>query len=235
MTELHHYYHVFAGGAWQEPVEEHYSALAKIGFDAPMTVGVIGRPEERAEAVERIYRLRRPKRVIQADKGWEQLTLRAAWANARKRPEGLTLYCHTKGAGRPERLQDAWRRSMTCALLAGVHAGGLDPVSSSHDMTGLEAHCQTLAMPGLFDLVCCHWLTAENYPDVVADTPFPMVGGNFFLARNDFLATLPPVPNRARHDAEAWIGLGPRHPRVLDLNPGWPGTVPWVVKQGWPQ
>lgn len=223
MTELLHAYHLFANGQWRDPVEEHYSALAKSGFDGPMIVGVVGTPANRAEAIDRINRLRRPKRVIQADKGWEQLTLRAAHAHARKH-DGFTLYAHTKGAANPSRLQESWRRSMTCALLGGVHGDRSD---------ALQSHVASLAIA--FDLVCCHWLTEREFPHVVVDTPFPMVGGNFWLARNDFLRGLPTVPNSSRHDAEAWIGLGPRTPRVLDLNPGWPGTVPWVTKTGWPK
>lgn len=222
MSDLWHFLHVWAAGEWRDPVEEHYSALAKSGFDGPMVVGVIGTPAQRAEALDRINRLRRPKRVLQAEKGWEQLTLRAAHAHARK-TDGFTFYAHTKGAANPSRLQEAWRRSMTCALLGGVHGDRCN---------ALQSHLASLAIA--YDLVCCHWLTADQYPEVVVDTPFPMVGGNFWLARNDFLRDLPPVANRARHDAEAWIGLG-RTPRVLDLNPGWPGTVPWIVKQGWPQ
>jgi hypothetical protein len=90
VNDLFHAYHVWAAGDWREPVEEHYSALAKSGFDGPMTVGVIGTPAQRAEAIDWINRHRRPKRIIQAKKGWEQLTLQAVHAHARKH-DGFTF------------------------------------------------------------------------------------------------------------------------------------------------
>lgn len=69
----------------------------------------------------------------------------------------------------------------------------------------------------------CHWLTPEQFPGLVHDTPF--WGGTFFWATAKFLLTLPPLPpaNWAnRFAAEKWIGTGHRRPIVKDFHPGWP-------------
>jgi hypothetical protein len=215
VTQLTSFYHCYAAGDdWETPVEEHLSALARVGYDSPFHVGLVGSEPQRADALDFITARRRVDRTYTADTGWEQVTLRKIREHARKHPDGLTLYAHTKGASRPSRLQDAWRRSMTCALLGA-----------------LDVHAQTLSM--IYQAVGCHWLTPGAHAGGVVDSPG--FGGNFWLARNDFLATLPPVRSQTRHDAEAWIGSGDQPPVVLDLNPGWPGTVPWFTRIGWPR
>jgi hypothetical protein len=221
--QLTHFYHCFAAGAWRDPVEEHLSALARVGYDGPFHVGLVGSEEDRTAALEFIASRRRVDRLYPADAGFEQVTLRKLRDHARRHRDGFTFYAHTKGAANPSRLQECWRRSMTCALLGGVHGSG---------GSALESHLASLAIA--YDLVGCHWLTEDAYPHVRVMTAFPMMGGNFWLVRNDYLAALPPL-GRERHDAEAWLGEARRTPRVLDLNPGWPGTVPWITKIGWPR
>ena len=221
--KLSHFFHCYADGEWREPVDEHLSALAKVGFNGPLHLGVVGTPDRREVAISHITRHRKVASIVEADEGFEQVTLRRVRDHARRHRDDVTLYCHTKGAANPSRLQDAWRRSMTCALLAGVHGPATDALGS---------HLASLAIA--YDVIGCHWLTADRYGHVQVATRYPMMGGNFWLARNDYLASLPPL-GRARHDAEAWLGEGRRPPRVLDLNPGWPGTVPWVTKIGWPK
>src|ERR1700752_3936107 len=122
--ELVHYYHCYAAGLWRAPVEEHLSALARIGYNGPFHLGLIGSHRQRAEALKFIAKRRPPDSVAEGKRGWEQLTLRKAHEHALEHPDGVTLYAHTKGAANPGRLQEAWRRSMSCALLSGldVHA-----------------------------------------------------------------------------------------------------------------
>jgi hypothetical protein len=129
------------------------------------------------------------------------------------------LYAHTKGAAAPGPHQDAWRRSMTCALLSEL----------GRNLEALEAD---------YDAVGSHWLTPEEFPPErrYVDgrwTTTPYFGGNFWLASASFLRALPEPPLESRHDAEAWIGRGPRPPRALNLVPGWP--LERVCRRpGWP-
>jgi len=212
MTQLTHWYHVWCGpgSRWREPVEEHMYALARAKFTGAFKVGIVGLADARAEVLEIITAQRPPDRVVEFDDGWEQPTLKLVHADAKRHRRGITLYCHTKGAayGDP-RLQSAWRRSMTCALLAYL----------PENVRLLEDGC---------DAVGCHWLAP--LPDTGAG-----FGGNFWMARNRFLATLPPVGETSRWDAEGWIGCGGHAPVVRDLNPGFPAQVPWVHAIGWPR
>jgi hypothetical protein len=202
------------GSDWREPVEEHLQALARAGFDGKFKVGIVGPHDTRVEALDLIAAQRSPDRVVEADEGWEQHTLRLVRAEAKRALDGLTLYTHTKGASHGTGQMSHWRRSMTVALLKGVRDDG-----------DWRSHVRSLA---LFEAVGCHWL--DELPS--GGRGF---AGNFWLARNSFLATLPPVASRARHDAESWIGSGDRPPALIDLNPGYPGTVSWVEAIGWPR
>lgn len=192
---------------------EHLQALDRAAFDGPFHLGVVGRPELRRELRAFVTAARKPACCYEAASGWEQHTLRHVARYARRRkPLGLVLYMHSKGAHRGGRLQAAWRRSMTCALLHNLDA-----------LTGpLNA--------GFFDAAGCHWLTPRT-----ANVSGAHFAGNFWLACTRFLRTLPPPADGARHDAEGWLGSGEREPRVLDLLPGWPGTQGWFHQIGWPK
>lgn len=206
-----HWYHAWVGegSEWREPVEEHLQALARGRFDGPFKVAIVGPPEACVEAFELIAAQRQPDRVVYFEDGWEQRTLRLLRTDAKRHPKDLTLYAHTKGASHGSGQMSHWRRSMTCALLKDWWA-----------------HVTNLST--LFEAVGCHWLD-----------PLPSGGtgfaGNFWMARNSFLASLPPVGTDSRHQAESWIGSGDRAPVLLDLNPGYPGEVPWVNGIGWPR
>jgi hypothetical protein len=123
--------------------------------------------------------------------------------------DGAVLYCHTKGAYTVEPFRDRWRRSMARRV-----------ISPWRD------HLRTLDK---LDAVGCHWLTEAVYPGMFGATrPADgggFFGGNFWVARCDYVRSLPPCVAEPRFEAERWIGLG--RPRVLDLLPGWPHDNRW--------
>lgn len=212
---IRHYYHVWAGGAWAEPVREHIKALGESAFPGPVTVGLVGPDEDRFRARELITirmeaaGLPAPDRWIEVADGYEQVTLREIHRDVCQRPGELAvLYAHTKGARDNSAWNADWRRSMTFHVVSQwQHA--LSLLSRGYDTAG------------------CHWLTPErhhNPPDYIVTTP--MYGGNFWWAKGSYLRTLPPAETRrqlqgaGRFQAEEWIGLG--SPRAADLLPGWP-------------
>ncbi len=201
-----HFYHVYAAGQWREPVAEHMAALEDSKFDGYFGVGIVGPPESQWAAQFELETLNAPDLEVCAEKGWEQVTISALHEYAQHN-DGAVLYAHTKGAARSNAFQDEWRRSMTHHLVSKWQ-NARDDLASGH-----------------YDAVGCHWLTAEEYPHVKVDTSYPMFGGNFWMATCEYLRGLPPVGTGTRHEAESWIGLN--GPRVLDLFPGWPGTVPF--------
>jgi hypothetical protein len=206
---LRHFYHVFAAGGWKDAVTEHAEALGKAGWRSPVTVGLVGEKEDQFRARERITSLFRwngvpvPDTWIEADAGFEQVTLTALRDYAISlRDEEAILYAHTKGALSNAPLNEHWRRSMT------------------RHVVGRWVHCYLLLVSG-YDTAGCHWLTPERYNDP-PDWPVttPMYGGNFWWARSGYLKRLPPLGDDYRHQAEEWVGLG--NPKAADLLPGWP-------------
>jgi hypothetical protein len=195
-----HWYHVWSMGEWREPVAEHLWALDAGGFDGPFHVGIVGSEDQRAEVVDELNAVRKPDGVVGWRQGWEQPTIGCLheWA---KCETGAVLYAHTKGAYTPSTINVAWRRSMQHHLIRGWRAAA----------ENLET----------YEAVGCHWLTPEEFPANVGSAPLPCFGGNYWLARNDYLRRLPACENVTRHDAEGWVGQ--LRPRVLDLTPGWPG------------
>jgi hypothetical protein len=145
--------------------------------------------------------------AVEADSGFEQVTLAKVREYAQEHDGGV-LYAHTKGAQDVTDFRAKWRRSMTQLVVS--------------DWRINLAHLER------FDAVGCHWLTREGYPGFEQEFPdgVPFFGGNFWIARCDYLRTLPEPSTRSRFDAERWIGLGA--PRVLDLAPGWPSEGVFV-------
>ena len=196
------WFHCWTPGEWSEPTLEFADALQESGFTGPVFLGLIGDPLWCASA-RGVFP--EAQVAVEADSGFEQVTLAKVREYALDHPDNAVLYCHSKGSADATEFRKAWRRSMTRRVVSDWRAN--------------------LAHLDRFDAVGCHWLTAEQFsswaplefPD---GTPF--FGGNFWMARCDYLRTLPEPSTRSRFDAERWIGLG--DPRVLELRPGWPAA-----------
>ena len=206
--KLAHWFHIWTPGDWTEPVLEHVDALLAAEFSGPVYLGLVGAKLWRGAARDAFDPLD-VRVAVEADSGFEQVTLAAVREYAQSN-EGAVLYCHSKGSADVTDFRAKWRRSMTRLLIS--------------DWRGNPAHRDP------FDAVGCHWLTAEAF-DSWAPQEFPegtpFFGGNFWMARCDYLRTLPEPSCRSRFDAERWIGLG--DPKVLDLNPGWPAASLFVA------
>lgn len=205
---IRHFYHVYAGGAWAEPVTEHIAALRAACLAPAMTIGLIGPAQDRRIAKDAIGGRLAPLLLpevdwIEQDSGFEELTLAAVrqWAAAAP-ADAVVLYAHTKGAYHPDGGNAEWRRSMTRHVV-GDWDSCLRLLEDGHDTVG------------------CHWLTPERHhrpPTHPVVSPF--YGGNFWWARASYIRRLPAVATSDRFAAEQWIGLG--NPRAADLLPGWP-------------
>lgn len=193
---------MFCGGPWEAIAAEHIEAMGTASWE--LTVGLIGAPTVRAEAKDWWLARTTAESFVEADEGFEQVTLRALHAWAKQAPPGEpVLYAHSKGVthkpgdGRHPLYAPAWRASMTSQVV-----GGWD---------------RCLKLLREYDAVGCHWLTPEAYPEHIC---VPFFGGNFWWAKAGYLARLPEISNETRHNAEDWIGLN--DPHVFDLKPGWP-------------
>lgn len=195
------FYHAYVGGRWQIPVAEHARALEHAGFTGTVRIGAVGPREDRRRVVECFPHARL---VAEADSGFEALTINALRGYALEH-DGAVLYAHTKGAATVEAFRDRWRRSMTDRVIGRLW--------------------ENVALLDEVDAVGCHWLTEQQFPGMFGPTLPPFFGGNFWVARCDYLRTLPECPAEPRYEAERWIGLG--NPRVRDLLPGWPHDNRW--------
>lgn len=194
---IRHYYHVWADGDWEGALYEHVTALEVAALDCDMTVGVVGAEHNRISALVALGEL---VDAIEADTGWEQVTLSRLWQDARQHTDDTFLYCHTKGAYHPSPLNTAWRRSMTGRLVLGWES--CVQLLASHDAVG------------------CHWVCGSAVPD-----PYWIFAGNFWWATGRYLATLPDPADWTsdRFEAERWLGRG--QPSVACMREGWPSEV----------
>lgn len=164
-----HFYHVFAC-EWEEPIAEHLAAFEGL----PMHVGVVGRPEDRQSALAALGGV---EVAVEADEGWEQVTLAALHAYAQEHDHAI-LYAHTKGASNPSDFSRRWRTSMTEHLIAQWPKA----------LEAIEKGC---------DLAGAHWIEGHAWPHF---------SGNYWMASAAYLRTLPPCGNGDRMEAEFWVG-----------------------------
>jgi hypothetical protein len=196
--DCHHAYHCFCDGLWRPPLSEHLAMLTQAGFTGSVTIGLVGSVRRRQHARNLINRSLPDVTFIDAEDGWEQVTLAHVRDYAGSH-DGAVMYAHTKGAANPGRFQADWRQSM-----------------SRHVVGGWRECVERLEAEQL-DAIGCHWLTPgqHRYPVAV-----PFFGGNYWIATCEYLRRLPVCSMANRHEAEVWIGRG--NPNVADLKPGWP-------------
>ncbi len=211
-------YHIWTGGQWRKPLREFSDALVAAEFTGLVRVGIVGPVgwEELRTEFPRLCRFP----IVVADHGNEHLTLNAVRTmlisehvqGPPDRVGGHVLYAHTKGSHDNTPFRDRWRRSMTNRLV------------------GQWRSVAALLDTGQIDAVGSHWLTEAQFGSAIFSQTRPapgsgFFGGNFWMARADYLRSLPPCPAEPRWAAESWIGT--RRPRVYDLLPGWPNDRLW--------
>jgi hypothetical protein len=194
-ARLTHFYHVWADGNWEEPVEEHIVALKHSGLLTVLDnirVGYVG-TDENIDKAENFLRSEIPHRTITRSlTGWEQETMRHIKPYTAAHPDVHVFYAHTKGAFSPVDINVQWRRSMTYHTVIRWE----DAVAAldTHDASG------------------CHWVQDAGGPW--------FFGGTYWWANGTYLAGLEDISFNSRWSAEHWIGTG--NPLIYDLNPGHP-------------
>ncbi len=198
------FYHVWGGGSWQTPLDEYRAALEQSKFPGRVFYCMAGEPDPN-EWIKHGAIVAEWQR-----EGNEAVTINALRRYALHHEDEVILYAHTKGAATVTPFRDAWRRSMTERVVRRWR----------YNLELLES--------GDFDAVGCHWISPEEWGDMLAprDKGARFFAGNFWLATCSYLRTLPVCEPEPRTEAEAWIG---RHnPRIVDLCPGWPHDNRWT-------
>lgn len=206
-----HFYHCYAGGRWQTPVAEHLDALDAGEFDGPFHVGLVGSPKQRQEALEAISARRKPDQIIEAGRGWEQVTLDAVHRYA-KRHGGGVLYAHSKGSAHPtHRSRSPWQaRSLPAD----------DALRDARSPNVRHLPSQDQWRQVMTERVVKGWAECAAHLEAGYDAAgiwyFGVFHGNFWTARCAYLRKLRRCSRKDRHAAEWWMGTGNPRVRVLD-------------------
>lgn len=206
MTDLHHFYHIYADGVWGEPLKEHFKALLDFGlYDqlSSLHLGFVGCRDniERVKTYLRTLPIEFDV-VAESQFGWEQETLIPLWEFT-KSHEGYVSYAHTKGAAFQKDISAPWRRSMTWYNI-----------------------CQWQTPVSLLDqgkkIVGCHWIDAAISITNPSWGYSGMFGGTFWWTKCDLLRQNVCPTLRSRLDAEHWIG---QLSEVMDLSSHFVGDM----------
>ena len=195
MTRLTHFFHAYADGNFETPIRQHFTEVRDTGLLYALDsvrVGMVGSAVNRDRVLTLFDELAIPVQVVATTpEGWEQVTLRELHTFA-KQDGGKIFYAHTKGAWSSDRMANPWRVSM-------IH----DTVTRWRECVKALDFVQTA---GPF------WQESAM-PEHHDHKHF--FGGNFWWARSDYVAALPPVENEHRFQAEGWVGLGSPSVRIM--------------------
>lgn len=201
---VHHFYHIFADGAWQEPVDEHFAAAGGHGLlhilDS-LQIGIVGQPERRLEVKSRLDELGLDYQIIdEKDEGFEQVTMNKL-ADFSKTNDGYVLFAHTKGAFNNDGFRRQWRHRMT-----------------EYNVVKWWDCIEALAT---YNAAGIHWIKSE-LPEHVNHNHF--FAGTYWWSHLWYLRLLPYPEQSHRWASEGWIGLNESNPeigiRVKDFYPG---------------
>lgn len=209
-VNVFHFYHVYAAGAWVDPLEEHVQALRGSGLLdrlGVLCVGLVGDPGEREQVRKRLTGLGVEHVVVgEEDVGWEQVTQVPLWEFAQDN-DGLVLYAHTKGAANPHvQVNHPWRRTM-CYYNVTRWVDCVEALQGGVDAAGV------------------YWLRMPQSPEHADHNWF--FAGTYWWSSLGFVRRLQRPPMNHRWDAEGWIGYQQNElsMKVKDFNPvGMPGN-----------
>lgn len=205
---IHHFYHVYADGNWQEPVSEHIRALKESGLYDNLTsfhIGFVGKRSNQLAAHQYIQSLGMVYKIAdEQETGWEQVTQIPMWEFS-KHNDGLMLYAHTKGASNPAEVDVRWRRSMIYWNVIRWR----DCIEKLKEV----------------DTVGSHWIYPTlSMPEHVYGNP--MYAGTFYWVKCELLRTWMCPPLNHRYESEGWIGYKyvQKPWRLWDWTPYFPNT-----------
>ena len=189
MNKIHHFYHIYADGLWQEPVVEHLDALIKFKLYDNLIIfgiGIVGSLENRniVKNFLNSYNLNKIVYYNETEFGWEQETQDSLY-NYCKNNDGLILYTHTKTAGNYNDLHVRWRKTMEYYNVVRWN------------------DCINFLNNG-YSSVGCYYLPI---PDKLDPSMDGFYAGTFWWTHCKYIANFPKVARGNRYDAEGWIGF----------------------------
>lgn len=210
---IHHFYHIYADGQWQEPVSEHIRAFEMgLSENCVIHIGLVGNVDNRRKVKEHLHSINVDFLICaEAESGWEQVT-QIPMHEFSKTNDGLILYGHTKGAYSPIEVNVRWRRSMIW-----------------HNVINWKFAVQKLQDHGAYG---CHWIQPLiSMPEHKFGNY--MFAGTFFWTHCELMRTWPPPALTHRHEAEGFVGYGWHQSnfKVWDCTPYFPNSNEFA--DGW--
>lgn len=188
MSDLHHFYHVYSKGSWQDPLSQHVSALKQselLNNLKTFQIGLVG-PESTRNDVKKYLNSEGIKYTVcaEVEDGWEQETQDKIYDFAQNN-EGYVLYAHTKNAVTINPLHIAWRKSMTYHTV----------IIWKDVIKHLDEGCCAVGS---------HYLEGGNEN---VKTVSGFFAGTFWWTHLKYVRNFPEKPDRSnRYGAEGWIG-----------------------------
>lgn len=216
---IHHFYHIYADGSWQQPVEEHVRALKESGLIDNLktfSVGIVGSPNNR-NAVKLFLNEHVASWILydiaaESNTGWEAVTQQPMHDFVQNN-DGLILYAHSKGAANNHEVNTRWRRSMTW-----------------HNVMQWRIAVDKLKDHGTYG---CHFIQP-----LISGMPEHrqgnfMYAGTFYWVKAELLRTWMRVPLTHRFESEGWVGYKYAEEPwpVWDCTPYFPNTNTFM--DGW--
>lgn len=189
MNNLHHFYHIYSGGMWENPTKGHIKALKDSDLISNLTtfnVGIVGPPNTRKEVKKYLDSQDINYNVCtEVNNGWEQETQDKLYEFSQEN-DGYVLYAHTKNAYNLNQLHVAWRLSMT------YHTVIIWRDVVKHLDEGFSA-------------VGSHYLHGGNGE---VETVSGFFAGTFWWTHLKYIKNFPQKASRKnRFGAEGWIGF----------------------------
>jgi hypothetical protein len=191
LVKIYHFYHIYADGLWQIPVDQHFKALKKSklydSLTCPVKIGFVGN-NENINNVKNFLNINNYNYEIVSIKsdGWEQVTQQELY-NFSQYNDGYILYAHTKGSHSQQYPNIPWRETMTKYNVLNWN-DCINKINEGYDATGI------------------YWMNSLGAEHIGHNNFY---AGTFWWTTLDFIKKLPPPNYEHRHRAEGWIGLNP--------------------------
>lgn len=203
--DLFAFFHVWADGAWQQPVEDFLASVESNCLrPTGKYIGLVGTDENRAAVAAAMPGW---KVITEATEGYTQVTLTALREFALAGNNGYVLYAHNKGAMNNTPFNAAWRRTMFKYCIEDWE--DVVPLLDDYDAAG------------------CFWMTPAEFPTMTFDPNLPAprhFAGEVWWARLDWLRQLPPLRTDNRWQSEPWIAEGDNFRHYELGRHGWPAS-----------
>ena len=211
--KLHHFYHIYADGKWEQPVSQHFKSLiiSKLyeSLNSSIKIGIVGTNNNVENVKNFLQQNNYNYEIIDIkENGWEQITHQKMYDYSHYN-DGYVLYAHTKGSSNQEYPNIPWRETMTKYNI----------LNWKNCINKLDEGYETVGI---------YWIKSPS-PEHIGHNNF--YAGTFWWTSLSFIRNLPPPNYEHRHKAEGWIGINEHIKPIKSFSfiEGWPGNYEELI------